>query len=263
MKRNLFLLPVMALMLCVVACGGDDDGGASFMKTPSGVKKLKTMVREESGEVEEEWNFEYDKNGNLLSAVCEEYDDGDCYSGVYTYEWSKDGVTMSRDGEPEAYYRIVDGKIVDGEGLDESKSYSFNYDNAGYLRMYIEEYYGDYDERKKSVYTWNGGKLMKRAKSYDYDDDASVVKFTYSNKECAGFFPLIARYTEDDDPLFYAAPWLVGSVIKSLPTRIEDGDPGDEETISASYTFYADGYIKSCVFRYDYGDTETYKFSWE
>lgn len=260
MKRNLFLLPVMALMLCVVACGGDDD--ETVNPIPSGVKKLISMTETSTGDDGYEvCRFEYDKNGNLIYAEEECYEAGFYYSDVYTYEWSKDGVTMSCDGEPEAYYRIVDGKIVDGEGLDDDKSYSFSYDNSGYLKMYIEEYYDD--ERKKSVYTWNGGKLMRRAKSYDYDGDAYIDKFTYSNKECEGFFPLIGDYTEDDDPLFYAAPWLVGSVLKSLPTRIEKGEPGDEATLAVSYAFYADGYIKSCVLRVEGGGIKTYEFTWE
>ena len=76
--------------------------------------------------------------------------------------------------------------------------------------------------------------------------------------------------------LFYNAPWIFGMEQQELPQKIEteriySNTSKNRTKILFTYTFYGDGYLKTCTGRYSYTDgsneplnyTTVYEYFWQ
>ena len=260
MKKK-FLLPVMALMLCVISC--EDDKGSDNSSSPN-PSKFKKLVSISTSDEDDSMTFSYDKNGNLVSAIESEKEEssGFYYEHITQYSWEGDEIIVSGDDyEDELSYTVKNGKIVEGFDLEDGDITTFSYDSSGHLRMVSSEY-GGY----RCI--WSDGRLSSIVE--DNDSYTTSYKFYYSDEECKGFFPLLGGFIEDDEYLFRAMPQMIGAVQTALPSKVVRNDlynnNNSMSTRTYKYTFYEDGYLKSCTETYsdDYDDdVETYYFKWQ
>lgn len=264
--RNFFWMTVLCMGF--VACGGDNDKSEilppdkpdmpSIDNEPS--NKMKKLV--EMSTPDETINFEYDKFGNLILATETYFEDGDFNTDTYTLEWDDDGVACYNNDDLEIYFNISNGLIISGSDFDSYESYTLKYNSNGYVTKYMQEDYDD-SETKTREYIWSNGRIIRMNKTYGSDYSKIFHTFTYSDTKCNGFFPLMAGYVEDDWIFIYAIPWLIGSMQNDLPFEEIEYEGDYENRTTYSYTFYNDGYLKSCICRYSDGETELFKFVWE
>ncbi len=271
------LLPIFALALCVTSCGDDDleqNQPENPSENPSGsssaYKKLKSIVFEtknREGEITEfeSYSYKYNDEGLPVSVESYFYNKYGTHTDTYTYDWDNDwndyygndGVMVCLNGSPENYYSIVDGKVVKAVYAEDISSnsdyYHFTYDSNGFLKNVVDISNGK--EFSTEEYNWVNGKLMQRKADVDYIRDISLI---YLSETCKGFSPSIAGYAYDDELLFRATPWLVGCVQQDLPVKEISGSHSSD----FSYTFYDDGYLKSCVMVDEYGEIVD-SFVWE
>ena len=91
MKKK-FLLPVMALMLCVISCEDDKGSDNSSSSNPS---KFKKLVSISTSDEDDSMTFSYDKNGNLVSAI--EFEKEDYYEHITQYSWEGEEIIVIGD----------------------------------------------------------------------------------------------------------------------------------------------------------------------
>ena len=158
-------------------------------------------------------------------------------------------------------YTVKNGKIVEGFDLEDGDITTFSYDSSGHLRMVSSEYDG-------CRCIWSDGRLSSIVE--DNDSYTTSYKFYYSDEECKGFFPLLGGFIEDDEYLFRAMPQMIGAAQTALPSKVVCNEVynnnNSKSTRTYKYTFYEDGYLKSCTETYsdDYDDdVETYYFKWQ
>lgn len=142
MKKK-FLLPVMALMLCVISCKDDKGSDNSSSSNQSNFKKLVSISTSDEND---SMTFSYDKNGNLVSAIeseKEEFTDF-YYEHITQYSWEGEDITVSDDYEDELSYTVKNGKIVEGFDLEAGDITTFAYDSSGRLiKISNDDYYGE------------------------------------------------------------------------------------------------------------------------
>ncbi len=245
--KNLFLLPIFALALCVTSCG-DDDFEQNQPENPSvsDTKKLVSMEYEcTAGSSYQGWSkveFEYDAMGNVISYIVEDGDDDHYNIFMVDVDWNEDGFSLTSDDYPYSQYKVINGKIVSQE--ENGVKGLFIYDSSGYLKA-IKCIDSDGSE-ERTEFKWSNGMLLS------FGDH----EYRYSGKTCAGYFPMFA---EAHDIILYAAPQLLGIVSNYLPDK--QGKEG-EWLEYGSYEFYDDGYLKSFV-RSGSGTQYKYKFKWQ
>lgn len=263
MKKK-FLLPVMALMLCVISCKDDKGSDNSSSPNPS---KFKKLVSISTSDEDDSMTFSYDKNGNLVSAIESEIEEssGFYYEHITQYSWEGEEITVSGDDyEDELSYTVKNGKIVEELDLEDGDITTFAYDSSGRLiKISHDDYYGE-----KRCF-WSNDRLSSVAEEISPYESRSH-KFYYSDEECKGFFPLLGGFIEDDEYLFRAMPQMIGAVQTALPSKVVRNNVYNNNnsmsTRTYKYTFYEDGYLKSCTETYsdDYDDdVETYYFKWQ
>lgn len=256
MKKK-FLLPVMALMLCVISCEDDKGSDNSSSSNPSKFKKLVSISMSDE---DDSMTFSYDKNGNLVSAI--EFEKEEYYEHITQYSWEGEEIIVSVYGyEDVLSYTVKNGKIVEGFDLEDGDITTFDYDSSGHLRMVSSEYDG-------CRCIWSDGRLSSIVE--DNDSYTTSYKFYYSDEECKGFFPLLGGFIEDDEHLFRAMPQMIGAAQTALPSKVVRNEVYNNNnsmsTRTYKYTFYEDGYLKSCTETYSddyYDDVETYYFKWQ
>lgn len=266
MKKK-FLLPVMALMLCVISCEDDKGSGNSSSSNPSNFKKLVSISGDsDTGETwTVSYDFSYDKNGNLVSAIGSEFEDGHLGGFIVQYSWEGEDITMSDDYEDELSYTVKNGKIVEELDLEDGDITTFAYDSSGRLiKISHDDYYSD-----KRCF-WSNDRLssvVEEISSYE----SSSYKLYYSDEECKGFFPLLGDFIPSVGILLgRTMPQLFGAAQTALPSKVVRNDKNQfgvsTQTRTYKYTFYEDGYLESCTetFSSEYYDcVNTYYFKWQ
>ncbi|MBQ2809168.1 MAG: DUF4595 domain-containing protein [Bacteroidaceae bacterium] len=255
MKKK-FLLPVMALMLCVISCEDDKGSDNSSSSNPS---KFKKLVSISTSDENDSMTFSYDKNGNLVSAIESEIEEfsGFYYEHITQYSWEGEDITVSDDYEDELSYTVKNGKIVEELDLEDGDITTFSYDSSGRLiKISHDDYYGE-----KRCF-WSNDRLSSVVEEISPYESRSY-KFYYSDEECKGFFPLLGGFIEDDEYLFRVMPQMIGAAQTALPSKVVRNDKNQygvsTQTYTFEYTFYEDGYLKSCT----EDDKYVYYFKWQ
>lgn len=256
MKKK-FLLPVMALMLCVISCEDDKGSDNSSSSNPS---KFKKLVSISTSDENDSMTFSYDKNGNLVSAIESEIEEfsGFYYEHITQYSWEGEEIIVSGDDyEDELSYTVKNGKIVEELDLEDGDITTFDYDSSGRL---INISYDDYYGEKRCF--WSNDRLSSVVEEISPYESRSY-KFYYSDEECKGFFPLLGGFIQDNEYLFRAMPQLFGAAQTALPSKVVRNDKNQfgvsTQTRTFEYTFYEDGYLESCI----EDDKYVYYFKWQ
>lgn len=263
MKKK-FLLPVMALMLCVISCEDDKGSDNSSSSNPS---KFKKLVSISTSDENDSMTFSYDKNGNLVSAIESEIEEfsGFYYEHITQYSWEGEDITVSDDYEDELSYTVKNGKIVEELDLEDGDITTFDYDSSGRLiKISHDDYYGE-----KRCF-WSNDRLSSVVEEISSYSTRSY-KFYYSGEECKGFFPLLGYFIPSVDfVLGRTMPQLFGAAQTALPSKVVYNDTyqfgNSPQTYTYEYTFYEDGYLESCTetFSSEYYDyVNTYYFKWQ
>ncbi|MBR4963699.1 MAG: hypothetical protein IKY54_07375 [Muribaculaceae bacterium] len=288
--KFLRILFLAIISLSIISCTNnneDDDLGSKSPMPDKGYKKLVQMNIKYDDNEEERCYFNYDENGTLTSLDLEYYEDG-FFDGEETYyiKWDNNIISYSEDGvEWEDLYQISNDKAV--KALWEGATTEFEYDSNDHMAI---EYSGS--NRNKTIYTWKEEKLIKQTynetysseyTSYSSSESTEYLYSSHSSERCNGFFPNMA---EDFGELyeFCAAPWIFGMEQQELPQKIEkeriySNTYGDYTNTSKNrteklftYTFYGDGYLKTCTEKrtdifYEYSEEETettvYEYFWQ
>ncbi len=230
--------------IAAVACSKDDDD--DNLPPVSSSKRLVSIAIGSDGI--EDYVYEYDKNGRMISAI--EIEDDGSYDMVYSWEGDKVNV------EDEYCYTVKNDRFVEGYDFESNETSVFTYDGSSCLKKIVDDY-------SETLCVWSNGRLSSVIKNEDSGSYVNSYKFYYSDEECNGFFPLLGGFIEDDEHLFRVMPQLIGAVQTALPSKIVRNDDGRTETKTYSYEFYVDGYIKSCTEISSDGDTSVYGFVWE
>ena len=266
MKKK-FLLPVMALMLCVISCKDDKGSDNSSSPNPSKFKKLVSISGDSDivGGRTFSYDFSYDKNGNLVSAIGSEFEEGHLEGYITQYSWEGEDITVSDDYEDELSYTVKNGKIVEELDLEDGDITTFAYDSSGRLiKISHDDYYGE-----KRCF-WSNDRLSSVAEEISPYESRSH-KFYYSDEECKGFFPLLGDFIPSVGFfLGMTMPQLFGAAQTALPSKVVRNDKNQfgvsTQTRTYKYTFYEDGYLESCTetFSSEYYDSvHTYYFEWQ
>ena len=251
--------------LSIISCTNnneDDDLGSKSPIPDKGYKKLVQMNIK--GKSEDRSYFYYDKYGSLTSLeYCYYTTNGSLGSrDILNFKYENNYILISMNGEEfEKLYEIIDGKIT--KFIYPKINVFLTYDNNGRLATtYLE------DNSGKREFTWEDGKLVNTTESHvSYYTDpytnshseshtTTTCKYTYSShgpNRCNGFFPgdnFLANYSAVYE--LCTVPWIIGMEQQDLPQKIE------EEIIYSSglrqlyiseftYTFYDNGYLKTCT----------------
>lgn len=224
------------------------------------VSSSKRLASISTSDEDDSMTFSYDKNGNLVSAI--EFEKEEYYEHITQYSWEGEEIIVSVDDyEDVLSYTVKNGKIVEGFDLEDGDITTFSYDSSGHLRKVSSEYDG-----YRCI--WSDGRLSSIVE--DNGSYTTSYKFYYSDEECKGFFPLLGGFIEDDEYLFRAMPQMIGAAQTALPSKVVRNEVYNNNssmsTRTYKYTFYEDGYLKSCTETYSddyYDDVETYYFEWQ
>lgn len=232
--KKMFLLPVMALMLCVISCEDDKGSDNSSSSNPSNFKKLVNMSISSTLDGDENITFSYDRNGNLASVIW----DGEFFT---QYSWEGEEITVSGDDYEDEYsYTVKNGKIVQKFDFSDGDITTFAYDESGHLIKASGE-----DEEYR--YIWSNGRLSGVV--HETDLETNSYNFYYSDEECKGFSEPICSFISGDDILERTMPQLFGHVQTALPSKVVwyymHPMGVSTTTYTYEYTFYEDGYLKS------------------
>ena len=139
-------------------------------------------------------------------------------------------------------------------------------------------------EGNDETYTWKEGRLMSYVFKYDgggwgYTKTLKYIYSPNSKKVSNGFFPNVSTCNSNFEYEFFAIPWVIGMEQQDLPQEIEreyitwgNGHSSTSESKYVyDYTFYDDGYLKSCTEKYlstnelgeAYCNTTVYEYFWE
>ena len=267
--RILFLA---IISLLIISCdNNDEDSGLLGSQTSSSIpdERPKKLVKIDVDAGENRGTiiyYKYDKNGLLSLVNITEYDCGEVYKWDTHLKWTDNAILYSADGTVyDEAYTISNGKVVKDLHFTE-----YGYDANGCLSILLSLYP---ESIGKKVFTWDAGKLVNTKENYNYGESSYSIteRYTYSShapQRCKGFFPNMAIHYWDggdkvyvfdgDDFVFSAIPCVLGIEQQDLPQMIEEERVSVSiihKLISASryvydYTFYDDGYLKSCTRRY-------------
>lgn len=143
----------------------------------------------------EDYIYEYDKNGRMISAM--EIEDDGFHDMVYS--WAGDKVNM----EDEYCYTVKNDRIVEGFDFYSNETSTYTYDASNCLKKIVNGY-------SETLCIWSNGRLSSVIENEG--SETNSYKFYYSDKECKGFFPLLGGFIEDDERLFRVMPQLIGAV---------------------------------------------------
>ena len=278
--KFLRILFLAIFSLSIISCNNDDEDNALLGSQASssipgdGNKKLVQMNLINDGLDGAKYYFKYNENGALAEVTifdCDEYDQIiETISNNY-YKWTATELFLSHDKYSyESLCEISNGRIVRDSYLNK-----YMYDPNGYLISRNRKGYAE-------SYTWEEGRLMSYELKYDGDGWGwtETLKYTYSpnsNKMSNGFFPNIIMCNDNYHEDFFSVPWVIGMEQQDLPQEIEReyknwSTAGGSSTIFSKYvydyTFYDDGYLKSCTERVssetEYTQyTQVFEYFWE
>ena len=281
--RILFLAIISLSIISCTEEGGDD--GLLDPQSPiqnKGYKKLVQMNIKGSKE-EDRMYFNYDRNGTLSSIEYRFYKNGYLDSrDIVNFKYENNYILCSINGEEyEKLYLILDGKITNI--TYPNNSYFLKYDNNGCLAsMYSEG--NSPNNRETTVFTWEEGKLVSTTSnevsyyfdpytnSYSESHTTRSSKYTYqshSPNRCNGFFPdpdLCCNLSVIFE--LCTAPWIIGLEQQELPEKREDeciysSESKIQDIWEFSYTFYDNGYLKTCTTKHSYNfSSEAREGSW-
>ena len=260
--KFLRILFLAIISLSIISCtnnGEDDDKGSLSSSSGKSYKKLVQMNIKDDDDEGERVYFNYNKDGILTSLDLADYKGG-LSGGVerYYFKWDKNILYFSENGvEYKEYYQISDGKVI--KNLRSTTTQKFKYDNNNRLII-------DYDDHNRTEFTWGEGKLISvnytyASSGYYSQTRTETSEYEYSShnqQRCNGFFPNMAEeYGEICE--FCAMPWMVGMEQQDLPQKIQKesirkwrvgdstGITKDLSNIVFAYTYYDDGYLKTCT----------------
>ena len=273
--RILFLA---IISLSIISCNNDDEDNALLGSQASssipgdGNKKLVQMNQINDDLDGAKYYFKYNENGALAEVTIFEYDEYDqileTISNNY-YKWTATELFLSHDKY--SYESLCE--ISNGRSVRDTYPNKYMYDANGYL---INRNREGNDE----TYTWKEGRLMSYVFKYDgggwgYTKTLKYIYSPNSNKMSNGFFPNIIMCNDNYHEDFFSVPWVIGMEQQDLPQEIEReyitwSNAGGSSTLFSKYvydyTFYDDGYLKSCTERElgeTYSYTTVYEYFWE
>ena len=200
--------------------------------------------------------FTYDDKGRVISMQGTEEslkDGGSKMDYVYTYSWTENKCTQTCDVSEDltVYFTFEDNMMKTSTWGPWTQTFTYN--NAKQL-IRVDHTFTDGEEPDFETFTWENGKLIH---------GGDGVTLSYSNQTCNGFNPVIYLFENDileDVPLALPHPELVGIKTNHLMNKITTDY---DWSYTFTYTFYDDGYIRSCKVIENDGNTETYTFEWD
>lgn len=253
MRKNLrkclsYLIVSLGCILVCSACKDDDDNGPSL--GPDGKRLVQSVIEKSYTDGEEgydilEYYFSYDGEGRVksieLKTTYTSGEDGKKYTDNGWMTFSREGKTLKvvskyydgelqEDMDEHATYElnedlyIVSGTFVDEFDEGDEETYSFTYNDEGYL---IENTVN----RNRYTYGWSDGDMTKGAWSRG---------FVYNNKENKAGFDFTFLFDEgmiDIDENYLFALGYMGKINKHL---LQSSSYDNYE-----YTFYNDGLVKT------------------
>ena len=244
--------------------GSQTPGTGDGSQTPipdKGYKKLIQMnIKYDNGDVEET-RFSYDNNG-MLQLIDYSYPAENYYEKFYLTLNNNIIYLSDSESENQELCEISGGKVVK-YFLDSNNP--VKYDNEGHLIEFSGYYM-----------TWKDGKLDRLHYLNNYHSRILKYKYFSVPKKCAGYNPYMGSEIGELFE-FSALPWLIGMDQQDLPQEIEitDQSTTNTETTTFNYTFYPDGYLKTCTLNITeiygsgtehetkYEKVEIYEYFWE
>lgn len=260
MKTFRFIgMALFAILMCVnfTSCSSSDDDPTEEKEEDvvANEKKLIEMKLIDNSE-EITWTYSYDEKNRVTSIKMIELGIDYTHNSNHT-----DSITW---GDRFIYIEEIEDEndnitLKLANGLVESAK--SRYDNLAFAYNSLKRLITFRDENYIDTYTWNNDKLSNIT-----NESGNVIQFSYDDKTCKGYFPLVICLDDiiGDNEFFAAHPDLLGMRTNQLPSKLSS----EYYTTDISYTFTNDGYIENCTLketRVYNGDiwTTTYKFKWQ
>ena len=257
-------MPLFAL----TACSDDDDddndtnGDKTEQTTNNGTKVLskkvtKIVVTVDDGE--EEYTYNFDEDGKIISSKYVEYDNGDTDTDIYTFSYSKDQIVCNSSYKTTTY-NLENGRVVESiyerKDYDKTSKYTYSYSSDGYLESlnYVEncEYESDENigEAKYTVTDGNYTKYQESESNYEWFEEYTISYNSKLNNLNVDLADVLIG-------LYYPTEFF-GKRSKNLPISINwkykyrsyidrDGNPQyrvNNETTIFTYTYDGDYPVK-------------------
>lgn len=263
-------MALFAVLMCVnfAACSSDDDEPETNEEgVVTNEKKLVEMT--ETGDTYTyigKYEFSYDSKGRLEQVI---YKSQNKKNGTTTeteiieYTWGDNAIYTRRRDYIDITYSLTKDivtkmteKIPDGISV----IYNLSYNNSKELTKISHFNPSAELETEQARYNWvNGnidGYIMDNDEIYEIEYTTHKNKgWWYSDVEYVGW----SAYTDDEAPLFYAHPELLGKQSLYLPKIIKSNQYWWE----FFYEFDNEGYITKCTARDDNEKRTIYTYKWE
>lgn len=178
MKKLFSYISLFAALTAIpvfVSCSDSDDDNDDNGGSTESVKHIVRILRAQIGGIGSgsDKTYSYDTQGRIVSIKGEDYSDRKVFNVETTYQYDQNSIQSHGTGESHIY-TLSNGLIVKdfeknvADGRVFTSTYTFKYDDNGYLTSITEEYDG---EKFTKDVVWKNGDITNIGEAvYTYSD---------------------------------------------------------------------------------------------